>query len=319
MINEIPTLNIIIAKTSEELSKGLMFIKSMPSDAGMLFVFPRSQKLSFWGENTYIPLDIAFINEKNTIVEVKHIVPLSKKPVASNNECKYAIEANYGYFKENKINIGDKIIISNNKIKFIKKDSKEFINKISQFMQDDQDLSRFQNISDYYNYLDENQNNINSNKENSNLPEISQDEIGQYLEDSIQDQKEDAEQEGFEEPEPPSIEDIQPQKDLLEKIPVFSNASEAFNWAKDNNMVMRIGYVTISKRRGLRRFGNNFINRIIEPHGRFTSSPEYGISHEIFVTFDETVGGIRAFRLQNIKQFSILPRNFKPKFIFRPR
>jgi hypothetical protein len=93
--------------------------------------------------------------------------------------------------------------------------------------------------------------------------------------------------------------------------------SDAFNWGLENKQVMKISYQTVSKKRGLRYFGNNLITRYIEPHGRFTSRPENEPSHQILVTYDETAGGIRAFRLQNVREFSFVGRKFNPKFIVR--
>ena len=100
-------LKVEIADTPSKTQKGLMFRKSLNEDNGMLFKFSRPQKLSFWGLNTYIPLDIAFVNSQGKIVNISHISPLSTKSVSSERSCTMAIEANYGYFKKNKISSGD--------------------------------------------------------------------------------------------------------------------------------------------------------------------------------------------------------------------
>ena len=98
-----------IADTPSSLEKGLMFRNSLDEDSGMLFKFNNSQKLSFWGCNTYIPLDIAFITDEGVISKISHISPLSMSPVKSEKNCTMALEANYGYFNKNKISEGDKI------------------------------------------------------------------------------------------------------------------------------------------------------------------------------------------------------------------
>ena len=102
-------LKVEIADTPSKTQKGLMFRKSLGEDNGMLFKFSRPQKLSFWGLNTYIPLDIAFVNSQGKIVNISHISPLSTKSVSSDRACTMAIEANYGYFQKNKISSGDTI------------------------------------------------------------------------------------------------------------------------------------------------------------------------------------------------------------------
>jgi hypothetical protein len=210
-------------------------------------------------------------------------------------------------------------------VSFAKRDSKEPISslRLAQQINDKELLTKFPTLSDYFNHLDS-QNQEPQQIEETNLPVISQDEIGQYIEDSIQDQQDMQQDEGLAVEEPPSPEEIQDQdqdqdslEELQERVPSFSNVLEAFNWAQQNKEVMKISYQTKSKKKGLRFFGNNVITRYIEPHGRFTSHPENEPSHEILVTFDETVGGIRAFRMQNVKEFSIVGKKFNPKFIVR--
>jgi uncharacterized membrane protein (UPF0127 family) len=294
-----------------------MFVKSMPRDNGMLFVFGSARKLSFWGENTYLPLDIAFIDEKGLIANIETITPLSRKSVVSSVPCRYAIEANLGYFSDNGVRPGDKALIDrkSNKIYFTKKNSSQ---KIAQMMNDE--IGQFPTLSDFYADYDAKQQQLQQpNQDNQNLPVLSPDELGQYLEDSIQDQQDQQQQEGLEPEQPKTPEELEPEsvEELQERIPTFTNVSDAANWAQENKEVMKISYQTKLKKKGFGIFGNNTITRYIEPHGRFTSHPEGDVSHEILVTFDETVGGIRAFRMQNIKEFSFVGRKFNPKFIVR--
>jgi uncharacterized protein len=110
-------LKVEIADTPSSHQNGLMYRTKLKDDGGMLFVFKRPQNLSFWGMNTYIPLDIAFVSEDNTIVKISHISPMDTKNfVISEEYCNRAIEANYGYFDRNKIKVGDKIEINSNEI-----------------------------------------------------------------------------------------------------------------------------------------------------------------------------------------------------------
>lgn len=88
---------------------GLMNRKSMGKNNGMLFKFPYSTRLSFWMKNTYIPLDIAYIDDNGKILQIESMVPLSTKAVRSNNECRYALEVNKGWFRENGIGVDSKI------------------------------------------------------------------------------------------------------------------------------------------------------------------------------------------------------------------
>jgi len=106
-------LKVEIASTPSSQEKGLMFRSKLPFDRGMLFIFSHSQKLNFWGKNTLIPLDIAFVDDKNIISKISHIPVLSEKPVSSGEECLMAIETNIGYFHQNDIEPGQKISINN--------------------------------------------------------------------------------------------------------------------------------------------------------------------------------------------------------------
>jgi len=114
-------MNVEIANTPRQRETGLMFRKTLGQNNGMLFVFDKDETLHFWGQNTYIPLDIAFINDKKEIVAIKEIAPMSTRMIGSETPCKYALEANSRYFIENGISIGDSIELDGDNIVFLKK------------------------------------------------------------------------------------------------------------------------------------------------------------------------------------------------------
>ena len=99
-------LKLEIADSPSSHEQGLMFRKSLPDDVGMLFKFNSPQVRKFWGLNTYIPLDIAFIDNHNKIIKIDRIKPLSLKTVSSDKSCLLAIEANEGFFSSNGIKPG---------------------------------------------------------------------------------------------------------------------------------------------------------------------------------------------------------------------
>ena len=102
-------LYIKTACSQEDLMYGLKNIKQMDYNKGMLFVFNQEQTLSFWMKDTYIPLDIAFLNKNLEIVDIKTMNPLDEIIVKSSIPASYALEVNKGYFDTNNIKIGDNI------------------------------------------------------------------------------------------------------------------------------------------------------------------------------------------------------------------
>lgn len=108
-------INIELADSPELHEKGLMFRQALNEDSGMLFHFKRPQVLSFWGLNTYIPLDIAFINEDGVIIKIEKIKPFNMKSVNSELPCVRALQVNQGFFNKNNIISGCKILFEENK------------------------------------------------------------------------------------------------------------------------------------------------------------------------------------------------------------
>lgn len=111
-----------IANDNESRSEGLMFRKKLNKDSGMLFVFDSADNMGFWGKNTYIPLDVAFITEDKKIASIREIVPKSFHIVRCDTPCKYGLEVNKDFFTSAGIKVGDSIDINGKELIFIKKD-----------------------------------------------------------------------------------------------------------------------------------------------------------------------------------------------------
>jgi len=55
-------IDVWVADNDVRRMRGLMFVKDLADDAGMLFVYPQSQEVGIWMKNTPLPLDILFVN-----------------------------------------------------------------------------------------------------------------------------------------------------------------------------------------------------------------------------------------------------------------
>ncbi len=89
--------DIEIVETPKEMEQGLMYRKKMAPNQGMLFIYDRPQPISFWMKNTYLPLDMIFIDEDFKIVQIsKDTVPYSEDPIICYTPIMYVLEINAG-------------------------------------------------------------------------------------------------------------------------------------------------------------------------------------------------------------------------------
>lgn len=82
-----------LAETEEEKEKGLMGVKSLPKDEGMLFIYDKPQTLGFWMKNTEIPLDIIFIDEDYEVISIYKAQPNDETIVEEDN-VQFVLEVN---------------------------------------------------------------------------------------------------------------------------------------------------------------------------------------------------------------------------------
>lgn len=101
-----------IADTPELRSRGLMQRASLPPDTGMLFVYVKPRKVSFWMKNTLMNLDIAYIAEDGTIFQIETMKKGTTTSHPSALPIKWALEVPAGYFAAKNIAIGQRMLIS---------------------------------------------------------------------------------------------------------------------------------------------------------------------------------------------------------------
>jgi len=106
----IKEVKIEIADNDFERQTGLMYRKQMDKNKGMLFVFDKSETKSFYMKNTYIPLDIIYIDADYSVINiVKNAEPLNETSLYSDAPAKYVLEINAGLSDVWNLKAGDKI------------------------------------------------------------------------------------------------------------------------------------------------------------------------------------------------------------------
>ena len=98
-----------VARTPQEHAIGLMWRKDMPTNHGMIFVFPKSGVQCFWMKNTLLPLSIAFINDQGKVVNVDEMKPQTEESHCSAEPVRYVLEMNTGWFAKRGIKAGSLI------------------------------------------------------------------------------------------------------------------------------------------------------------------------------------------------------------------
>ncbi|BBL79904.1 hypothetical protein RxyAA322_17580 [Rubrobacter xylanophilus] len=104
-------IRVEIADEPAEQRRGLMHRTALGENRGMLFVFDREQRLSFWMKDTLIPLSIAYIDSEGRIVDIQNMKPLDDDPphYVSARPARYALEVNRGFFEERGVEVGDTV------------------------------------------------------------------------------------------------------------------------------------------------------------------------------------------------------------------
>jgi uncharacterized protein len=100
-----------LAVSSEQRSQGLMFREDLAEDRGMLFDFGRPQQASMWMRNTYVPLDMLFIDGDGRITQITtDTQPLSDAVIASREPVRAVLELRAGVTARLGIEPGDRVI-----------------------------------------------------------------------------------------------------------------------------------------------------------------------------------------------------------------
>lgn len=95
-----------LAATSASRQTGMMQRALMPSQRGMLFVFPEAATHCMWMRNTLLPLSVAFLDEKGRIINIEDMQPKTEDNHCAMKPARFALEMNLGWFKSRGIGAG---------------------------------------------------------------------------------------------------------------------------------------------------------------------------------------------------------------------
>ncbi len=104
--------DVYLATEFEQQRRGLMFVRQMAPNVGMLFIYEESDFHSMWMKNTYIPLDMVYARADGTVSSVIHDTqPLSLQSQASVEPVTYVLELNGGTARRLQIGRNSRLIL----------------------------------------------------------------------------------------------------------------------------------------------------------------------------------------------------------------
>ena len=102
------------ADTPRREEQGMMFIREMDVHTGMLFMFPGNSPVTMWMKNTYIPLDLLFLNARGQIDYIAaNATPESETIIGPPTPEFAVLELKGGACNEFGIKVGDRVMHKN--------------------------------------------------------------------------------------------------------------------------------------------------------------------------------------------------------------
>ena len=102
-------MRVIHAEVADSVAarmQGLMYRTSLAPNSGMLFVYEQPAMECMWMKNTLVPLSVAFMDDKGTIINIARMQPQTEDSHCTERPASYALEMEQGWFARNGIRAG---------------------------------------------------------------------------------------------------------------------------------------------------------------------------------------------------------------------
>lgn len=104
------TLSAEVARSPEEIRRGLMFRERLADGEAMLFVFDRPQQAGFWMKDTAVPLSVAYLDSNGVVLEIHDLRPHAVDVVwSASDRVRYALEVPQGWFGRQGVRAGQAV------------------------------------------------------------------------------------------------------------------------------------------------------------------------------------------------------------------
>ncbi len=106
------TFSVEVVRTSEEKRRGLSNRNFLPEKQGMLFLYDKPDRYSFWMKEMLIPLDFIWINNSQIVELTENVQPEDYQPpkaLSPEIESTSILEVNAGTVEKFNFQIGDRI------------------------------------------------------------------------------------------------------------------------------------------------------------------------------------------------------------------
>jgi hypothetical protein len=96
-----------VANTDAREEQGLMFVRELPADRGMVFIGEQPKVWTMWMKNTYVPLDMLFVATDGHVVKIAHAIPHDETNISSDVPVNGVIELQGGICDQLHLKVGD--------------------------------------------------------------------------------------------------------------------------------------------------------------------------------------------------------------------